>query len=178
MNRNELSNAAGKIQDAYHYALAARSAKAQLRGHEHSIEVGERTKAQLLALAVDRAMGAGMPIPAKFSRHTFFKLVDAWAKANGLDAYQGEVNAEVWAAASPAATLSRPITTKTPVDAQVEALLATHFPEVETFAERNMDSLDFKEIHTPSLKRAIEAAFAAGRDFEAKRQASKKGGAK
>lgn len=109
MNRNELSNAAGKIQDAYHYALAAQTKKAQARGHESSLgrEVRDMTKAEILAKAVDCATEAGMPIPAKFSRHTFFKLVAAWADSVGIDAYRGEASAEAWKAATPAPTAVR-----------------------------------------------------------------------
>ena len=63
-----------------------------------------------------------------------------------------------------------PITTKTPVDAQVEKILAKYFPSVETFEPRNMDSLDFHEVFVADLKRAVAEAFAAGRDFEGTRR--------
>lgn len=74
------------------------------------------------------------------------------------------------------AIAAMPITTTTPVDAQIEKILAKYFPSIEIFEPRDMDSLDFHEVFVADLKRAVAEAFAAGRDFEALKTA-KKGGA-
>ena len=69
---------------------------------------------------------------------------------------------------------TQPLMTKSPAELKVEEILARYFPAVETFEARGRDHLDFPEVFVADLKSAVELAFAAGRDFEAKR--SKKGG--
>ena len=68
---------------------------------------------------------------------------------------------------------STPITTVTPVDAEIGKILAKYFPSVETFEARNMDSLDWHEVFVADLKHAVAEAFAAGRDFETRKIAKK-----
>ena len=56
------------------------------------------------------------------------------------------------------AIAAMPITTTTPVDAKLEAIFATYFPDGAHHAIE------------PSIRNAISAAFAAGRDFEGTRR--------
>jgi len=57
-----------------------------------------------------------------------------------------------------------------PTEREVAKLLKRFFSEIETFEERGLDSLDFKEVNVATIKDAIGAAFAAGRDFEGLRR--------
>lgn len=65
-----------------------------------------------------------------------------------------------------------------PVDALILAIAQQHLhgargeDQLVTLEARNSDSLDFTEQAVWSLKNALTAAFAAGRDFEAKRSAA------
>lgn len=46
---------------------------------------------------------------------------------------------------------------------------------LETLTTRNMDSLDFHEVAVWNIKKAIDMAFEAGRQFEAKKKRRKRG---
>jgi hypothetical protein len=61
---------------------------------------------------------------------------------------------------------------KTPVDVIIAAIAQQHLG-LESLEARNSDRLDFSEQAVWSLKNALEAAFAAGRDFETKRSGTR-----
>lgn len=59
----------------------------------------------------------------------------------------------------------KPITTTTPVDAEIGKILAQHFPSVN-FGNEDAEA----EVDIIAIKNAIAQAFAAGRDFEGTRR--------
>ena len=70
-------------------------------------------------------------------------------------------------------TTTMPITTTTPVDTEIGKILAQHFPSVN-FGNEDAEA----EVDIIAIKNAIAQAFAAGRDFEAEKIATKKAKAK
>lgn len=66
-----------------------------------------------------------------------------------------------------------PITTTTPVDAEIGKILEQHFPSVDFLFE---DAT--AEVDVIAIENAVKMAFAAGRDFEARKIAKKTAKAK